>query len=244
MHSLRLPPSMRTGLCSPRRSHHLVRYRRGTKIQHSHPTPRLVMARCINVVMPIIVRAVSDDERMVTSAGLQRPVFSFDAETDGLYGAPWAIGAVVLDLTGEIAAEFTGQVDPDVVTDPWVRENIVPVVDLPRFASLPDLLEAFWEFWLGHRDTSLCVADFGAPVEAGLFRRCVKADLDARRWLGPYPMHELGTALLLAGLDPDVNRRELAGMPGLVQHDPRDDALAAGRCWQIATGAIGHPAGN
>jgi hypothetical protein len=160
-------------------------------------------------------------------------LFSVDAETDGLYGVVWAIGAVVVDESGNDAV-FAGQVNPDIVTDPWVRENIVPVVDLPRFTSRA-LLNEFWNFWMEHRDGALCLADFGAPVEAGLFRTCVEMDLKDRMWNGPYPMHELGTALLLKGYDPDINRRELAGRDDLVQHDPVDDAIAAALCWQKIT---------
>lgn len=164
-------------------------------------------------------------------------IFSFDAETDGLYGEPWAIGAVVLE--GEkLVDRFAGQIDPCAVTDPWVRENIVPVVNLPRYDSQEGLLNAFWEFWLPYRDQALCVADFGAAVEAYLFRRCVAWAPAVRTWLGPYPMHELGTALHLAGIDPDVNRREMCGHPDLTQHDPVDDALAAGICWNIASRRI------
>lgn len=158
-------------------------------------------------------------------------LFSVDAETNGLYGKVWAIGAVVMDPDGQDDV-FAGMIDPAVVTDPWVRENIVPVVKLPVFDSYEDLLEGFWSFWLQHRDDSLCLSDFGAPVEAALFRACIERDLESRMWLGPYPMHELGTALLLAGQDPDVNRREFAGKPDLVQHDPVDDAIAAAYCWK------------
>ena len=162
-------------------------------------------------------------------------IFSVDAETNGLYGAVWAIGAVVLEGRTEVA-EFKGQISAEHVTNPWVRENIVPVVDLPMYDGGYELLEAFWEFWMAHRESTLCVADFGAPVEAGLFKACVLHDLFGRQWLGPYPMHELGTALLLAGLDPDgLNRREYAGRPDLVQHNPYDDALAAGLSWQRVT---------
>lgn len=50
-------------------------------------------------------------------------------------------------------------------------------------------------------------------------------------------MHELGTALLLSGNDPDVNRHELAGWRELVQHNPVDDAIAAGSCWLKVTPA-------
>lgn len=56
-------------------------------------------------------------------------------------------------------------------------------------------------------------------------------DLENRMWNGPYPMHELGTALLVTGHDPDINGRELAGRDDLVQHDPVDDAIAAALCW-------------
>jgi hypothetical protein len=167
-------------------------------------------------------------------------IFSVDAETDGLYGQVWAIGAVVLKINedrSEGCAVFGGMIDPLEVGDPWVRENIVPVVHHPRYEDHGELLEAFWSFWLQHRGDSICVSDFGAPVEAGLFRACIERDLENRMWLGPYPMHELGTALLLAGLDPDANRRELAGKPDLVQHDPVDDAIAAAYCWKrIASG--------
>lgn len=148
-------------------------------------------------------------------------IFSVDAETNGLYGSHWAIGAVVLDEQGETVDQFAGQIDPAVwVDDPWVAENIVPVVDLPRYDTNQALLEAFWAFWIEHRESTLAVADFGTPVEASLFRQCIQVD-DSRTFLGPYPLHELGTALLLAGVDVDVNRREFAERTDLVQHDPR-----------------------
>ena len=135
--------------------------------------------------------------------------------------------------TGEKAFEiFDGMIDPAALTDPWVRENIVPVVDLPVYPNRVALLNAFWDFWMLHKKDAICLADFGAPVEAGLFRACVELDPQARTWEGPYPMHELGTALLLNGIDVDVNRREMAGRDDLVQHDPVDDAIAAALCWR------------
>lgn len=164
-------------------------------------------------------------------------IFSVDAESDGLYGDIWAIGACVIQ-PGTITANppvFRGQLDPQVVSDTWVQENIVPVVNLPRYESSEDLLNAFWEFWLQHRSDSVCLGDFGAPVEAWLFRSAIELDRSARMWQGPYPMHELGTALLLAGVNPDVNRREYAEQRHLIQHNPVDDAYAAAMCWLRAT---------
>lgn len=168
-----------------------------------------------------------------------QPVFSFDAETDGLYGPVWAIGALVYAREFGLGATFAGQIEPteDVVTDPWVRENIVPVVDLPKYESREALLNAFWDFWITHKDISIALADCGAPVEAGLFRACIELDPANRMWQGPTPLHELATALLLAGYDPwETNRRELAERSDvLIQHDPVDDALAAALCWDKVT---------
>lgn len=182
----------------------------------------------------------AQDWRDCSRCGGVTGIFSFDAETDGLYGPVWAIGAVYLDSNGHTVA-FRGQLDPDtdVVTDPWVREHIVPVVDLPRFQTRHDLLNAFWSCWLDHQGFTIAVADCGAPVEAGLFRACIEIDRAGRQWKGPLPLHELATVLLLAGLDPvETNRREYAGRPDLVQHDPVADALAAGLCWQRAVEQI------
>lgn len=159
------------------------------------------------------------------------PVFCFDAETNGLYGEVWAIGAVLLDGDGSFADVFGGQLDPAVVTDPWVIENVVPSVRLPKFESRDELLNAFWQFWAERPDGTVCVADIGAPVEAGLLRACVALD-PGRTFEGPYPLHELGTALLMAGIDPDVDRREMAGRPDLDAHNPMHDALVSALCWR------------
>ncbi len=164
-------------------------------------------------------------------------IFCFDAETDGLYGPVWAVGAVVLDSAKGWLAKFGAQLDPDVVTDPWVRKHVVPAVRLGEYSSRELLLNAFWTFWTTHKDGAVCVADVGTPVEAGLFRACVELDLPARQWEGPYPLHELATALLVAGIDPDADRRELCGYTDLVPHDPVDDATASALCWlQVAGG--------
>jgi hypothetical protein len=163
-------------------------------------------------------------------------LFSFDAETDGLYGEVWAIGAVVLDDNNNEVARFEGMIDSICVKDQWVIDNIVPLVQLRMFGARHEMLEGFWSFWMRHKANALCIADYGAPVEAGLMRACVEQDREKRNWDGPYPMHELGTALLLAGLDPDLDRRLFVGRPDLVKHHPVHDAIAAALCWRKAEG--------
>jgi hypothetical protein len=96
---------------------------------------------------------------------------------------------------GNELARFAGQIEGDRVKDPWVSEKIVPVVDLPRFDIRIDLLNAFWDFWMANKANALCVADFGAPVEAGLLRACVGLDPGKRTWARSFQDRQDGVSV-------------------------------------------------
>lgn len=163
---------------------------------------------------------------------MSKNIFSFDAESDGLYGDIFAIGAVILNPAGDIIDSFDGKAEVEAVQSDWVKENVIPQLDdMGEYSDRISLYQRFWDFWTYHRDRCICVGDFGAPVEALLMRTCVKLDEEARSFKGPYPMHELGTALFMAGLDPDIDRIEFSEIGRALKHNPLDDALVAGRCW-------------
>jgi len=73
------------------------------------------------------------------------------------------------------------------------------------------------------------VADCGSPCESGFLRECVKDDLENRQWSAPFPLHEVGTALFLLGMDPTATYdRRPNELPA---HNPVNDARASGRIW-------------
>lgn len=171
-------------------------------------------------------------------------VFSFDAETDGLWGEHFAIAAIVLDLEGREVARFAGRVADMVAAvthDAWVRENIVPLCEsLPTFANARELRDAFWAFWMEWKDKALALSDCGYSVEGGLIHKCVEDDLGARNWLAPWPMLDLGTLLVVCGINPRAVQKGQEGsrimLAGLEEgnfnlHNPVDDALATGLSW-------------
>ncbi|HEX6461817.1 MAG TPA: hypothetical protein VFZ58_00900 [Candidatus Saccharimonadales bacterium] len=165
-------------------------------------------------------------------------IFSFDAERTRLVEPTllghWAVGAVVMRPDRVVVEEFAGMVDPAALkVNKFVEEQVVPYVHLPEYVSREDMLNAFWDFWMDHGgNRAIAVADFGAPVEGTLFAAAQALDLDRREYAGPYPLHELGTRLLDAGIDPDVNRIAFAGQGNnFTKHDPRDDAIVAAHCW-------------
>ena len=166
-------------------------------------------------------------------------IFSFDCETDGLYGETFAVGVFVLSPEGLIIDKFSGISQVEEVTNDWVKENVIPNLEgLQKYPTCKQMRNAFWKFWMKHRGTgekSLCtaIADFGIPVESGFFKQCVLDDLDNRQWNAPYPLHEVETLLIAKGVEPDTNRIKYSEInPNTVkQHNPVDDALVSGLCW-------------
>lgn len=167
-------------------------------------------------------------------------IFSVDAETNDLYGEVFAIGVTVRENGVEVA-RFTGRAPDTIVTSEWVRKYVFPsITNMPvSHGSSDDLLNDFWEFWLAHNDSTV-IAHCASPVETGLFRRCVEADIEGRQRKAPLVIHEVGTALLLAGENPDsvddFNDKYADTSFAGTTHHPLYDAVAAAVCWEKIIG--------
>lgn len=134
---------------------------------------------------------------------MTKKVFSFDAETNGLWGQAFAIGALVYDEQGTEIARFVGRLPDTEVTDAWVIENV-----LPQITSIPvthnnydSLLADFASFYLAHKEDADIVVHMGFIVEAKILR-----DLHDQKligdWDGPYPLIDISGHLQAAGADP------------------------------------------
>ena len=55
-----------------------------------------------------------------------RLVFSFDAETNGLWGQAFALGALVYDESGAEVARFVGRCPIEGEVKEWVEANVLP----------------------------------------------------------------------------------------------------------------------
>jgi len=161
-------------------------------------------------------------------------IFSFDCETNGLYGFAFAVGAVVLDKNGKTLDSFTCITETEKVTDEWVLKNILSDLltynDLRKCISQLRMRNLFWDFWMIHRETSICISDFGSPVESGFFRQCIM-DNPKRIFLGPYPLHEVETLLISKGVESDTDRIKFSGLVDMRKHHPLDDAYVSAICW-------------
>jgi hypothetical protein len=132
-----------------------------------------------------------------------RKVFSFDAETNGLWGQAFAIGALVYDENGAEIARFVGRLPDTEVTDLWVKTNVLPKIGgIPvTHKSYYQLLLDFANFYKANKGGADIVVHMGYIVEAKIIRdmqeRGFIGDLD-----GPYPLYDVSGNLQAVGADP------------------------------------------
>lgn len=164
-------------------------------------------------------------------------IFSLDTERIGLYGEDFAVGVSVLNREGKEVDNLFLYTYHNLVSGckenrEWVEENVIPTLGKINCSSDLDLRNKFWDFYMDCKKkypNMIIVADCGVPCEAGFFAACVKDDIQNRQWDAPYPLHELGTLLLVRGKDPQANYERLPNE--LPKHNPLCDARQSGRLW-------------
>jgi hypothetical protein len=170
----------------------------------------------------------------------------FDCESVGLHGETFAVGWVVVDGGGHEQASGWYSCPPDAAAGSaggraWVAAN---VPDLgATHASPREVRHEFWGLWRQWAGRgAVLAADVPWPVEARFLAACVDdlrgparafagraADVPPgpREWEGPYPLIDVASVRLAAGLDPlaEVDRRP----DELPAHDPLCDARQSAR---------------
>lgn len=133
-----------------------------------------------------------------------RKIFSFDAETDGLWRQAFAICALVYDENGAEIGRFIGRLPDKVVTDDWTQKNVLPqLVGLPvTHANYETLLADFAKFYLAHRQDADIIVHVGFPVETRLLQDMHNLGLIADWGEAPYPLLDVSGMLRVVGADP------------------------------------------
>ena len=163
----------------------------------------------------------------------------FDVESVGLHGEGFAVGYVVIDETGReqeagllACASIGAQGDDE--GRAWIAANCPPIS--ANYVSPEDVRWSFWATWQRWQPRgAVLVADCAWPVEARFLAACVDDDPGVRTWQGPYPLHDVATARLMAGFDPLATVERLPRE--LPQHDPLADARQSARLWLEALNA-------
>ena len=166
-----------------------------------------------------------------------RRVFSWDVETNGLWGQGFSIAAVVFE-DGKEVSSFIGRCPIEEDVNGWVAENVLPqMVGIPEtFGSYEEMLRAFSEYYLKEKEDSDVVVHMGVPVESRVL-------IDMHRlgfigdWDGPFPLIDIAGNLQQAGFDPTsvdtYNKDHGIKVPTCEggTHNPLYDSRAAALCY-------------
>jgi hypothetical protein len=170
----------------------------------------------------------------------------FDVESIGLHGEGWAVGWVVVDAAGAELDYGRLAVDPNVAQGEhegrvWVADNCPTI--LPTHQTTRGIRTSFWGWWQAwKRKGAVLVAECAWPVEARFLIACVddgpqRGETEQRIWNGPYPLHELASVMVAAGMDPMATYDRLPDEP---QHDPLGDARQSARLLLMALERLRH----
>lgn len=157
--------------------------------------------------------------------------FVFDVESIGLHGEPYAVGWVIIDLSGEEKAGGYIAIRPELACGDdddrqWCAENI-PEIE-PNRHYMDEMLQDFWAVWLFWKERgALMAAECAWPVEAKFLAMCVGSEYPKSKWEGPYPLHDVASIMLAAGMDPMATYERLPNE--LPKHDPLADARQSAR---------------
>lgn len=131
-------------------------------------------------------------------------IFSFDAETNGLWGQAFSIAAIVYDESGNEIARFLGRCPIEGDINPWVKKNVLPTMTgiSETHSSYDELLADFSKFYLENKSDASIIAHVAVPVESTLLK-----DMHSKGyigdWDGPFPLIDLAGCLQQAGQDPN-----------------------------------------
>jgi hypothetical protein len=130
-------------------------------------------------------------------------IISIDAETDGLWGRPFAVAMTVYDEKDKEIDKFISMQKYAPITDNWVLENVIPALSdiTPDAESYLDLLEKSAEFYMKHKENATVICHVGHIVEANLIREWHDNGFIGD-WDAPYPLIDVSAMLQLLGEDP------------------------------------------
>lgn len=148
----------------------------------------------------------------------------FDVESTSLHGTGFAVGAVVIDGSGNVLDQFSlKSVESEKNADPWVQENVIPhLKNMLTVETTKELRTKFYEFYMKHKETCEVWSDVNFPVETNFLSDIVNDEPHERKWNMPYPLKDISVLI-----DVNIDRAEYSEIKGLRKHHPLDDAMAS-----------------
>lgn len=172
-------------------------------------------------------------------------LMSFDVESNGIHGAAFAVGAVLMKADETVLDEFRGRCPIRTEVDLWVKEHVLPALkNFPEnYPNAKALRSGFWQWYEPAKPkANYVIVNNGYPIEARFLLACQEDDIKNRGSSHPYPLLELNSLLLQVGIKPLALKKSLVADKLIGQkeahHHPHWDAwvctLAAIKAFRLS----------
>lgn len=161
---------------------------------------------------------------------MNNKIFSMDAETNGLWGNAFSIGAIVTDQKGVLIKEFVARCPIEGEVDCFVKEKVLPQMTGVEIThdNYESMLKDFMSFYMENKEEADIIVHMGLPVESKLF-------LDAHElgyigdWDGPYPLIDVSAFPEIGTSVDSYNRKHNINIPKVTgeTHNPLYDSWSA-----------------
>lgn len=155
---------------------------------------------------------------------MKNNILLFDVESTSLHGTGFAVGATVVNKEGTEIDRFELLSREGIEkANEWVKQNVIPnLFDMPTCQTDRELRDAFFNFYLKHKETAEIWSDVNFPVETNFLNAIVNDAPKEREWLMPYPLFDVSTLI-----DVKIDRFAKCGIDSLRKHNPLDDSRAS-----------------
>lgn len=155
---------------------------------------------------------------------MKENVLVFDVESTSLHGTGFAVGAVVSNRGGTVVDKFELlSKEGEALANDWVKANVIPALsDMPTCDADRELRDAFFAFYIKHKETAEIWSDCNFPVETNFLSDIVNDKFEERQWAMPYPLKDISTIV-----DIEIDRAAECGIKNLRKHNPLDDSIAS-----------------
>lgn len=165
---------------------------------------------------------------------MDKKLFSFDAETNGLFGKAFAISAVGYSYSKEWQEEetFIGRCPIEGKVDDYVSANVLPsMINVKEnYKSYKELLKAFIDFYLKYRSQNAnIIVHMGVPVEAKLLIDAYEYGFIKDISQMPYPLIDISAYPSIGVSVDSYNKSTGVNIPKYYggEHNPLYDSVAA-----------------
>jgi hypothetical protein len=147
------------------------------------------------------------------------PFFILDVDVLNLHEEAFTVaGGVFHNLKLQSEFQFCCSLENITTSYDYNKPYLIPTHSTPA-----EIQNAFWLKWIKAREQYSNIEMIGDcvwPIITNFISACIQQNFHERQWFGPYPLHEISSMLLMAGMNHMILQHERANWSKDLAYEP------------------------